>query len=276
MVVTASGMIYFPFSKHLDGVIEVCPGNENKEDCASKSIFLDELLCGTTGYLCLVPDLMGCGSTESRPMAYLQNDNKARMSADLRRAAREFVYNKYHEDILNAETYILGYGLGGAHALSLARLYEENSEYGVKVNEVDAGGGFYDLPTVLDELCNGGEHDTHLLHGMLRSAVEYNGLELDLGTVSDPEVFSPGKAAYNAARDVFASLSLESDWIPECKVIMMHSMEDELAPVKNADNFVKKWEKAGAKPEYSRLDSPREAVFFKGGGEFIRRIIINE
>ena len=270
--VVASAVIYYPFTIRPRGVIEICPGNESKEDCATKNIFQDEVFCGTMGYICLVPDLLGSGSTDGRPMAHLQSESKAQMSADLRIAAKEFIHNRYRVDIPES-SYILGFGLGGAHALSLARLYQEHPEMGVTVEEVDAGGGFYNLPSVLDELFDGGDHDLHLLEKMLRSAVDYNGLDLDTGCISNPEVFSPGKEAYDRTRENISTLSIDSKWIPQCKVVMMHSASDPVSPVGSAEKFINDWETVGAAVQYTRMDTPREAVFFQGGGELIKRLL---
>lgn len=46
----------------------------------------------------IVPDQIGYGSTADLPIGYLQYENVA-VSADMRQAVEEFVYNHYHRKL---------------------------------------------------------------------------------------------------------------------------------------------------------------------------------
>ena len=63
--VIASGVVYYPKTGTPRGVIEAIPYNKIKSNCASKQLANLEVLQGMAGFIVLVPDLIGCGSTES-------------------------------------------------------------------------------------------------------------------------------------------------------------------------------------------------------------------
>ena len=77
--VVASGVIYFPQSGVPGTVVELSPHNEWKGGCATRNPMPAELAMSMRGQVCLIPDLIGFGSTEEYPIAYLQHDNIARV-----------------------------------------------------------------------------------------------------------------------------------------------------------------------------------------------------
>ena len=106
--VKATGLVYYPETTYLKGVIEIVPVNKSKLSCGSVNRSVPEAIAGCTGYIMIVPDLLGCGGTEDYPISYVQHDDIVRLAADMRKAAYEFLYN--HRYIrLGSKDYIFGY-----------------------------------------------------------------------------------------------------------------------------------------------------------------------
>ena len=178
--VVASGVVYYPRRGSPRGLIEVSPVNKSKRDCATRAPLTTEALPGLLGYALILPDLVGCGESDDLPICYMQHDNVARVSADMRRAAAELVRNEYGTD-LPSESVLWGYSLGGSATWALARYYAQHPELGVTVTDVYAGGGAYDPALAVEafalfRLCHPAQH--HLFDELLRPARA--GLHTDL------------------------------------------------------------------------------------------------
>ena len=131
----ASGVVYVPKTDKIRGVIEISPINKSKDYCASKYMYTFEATPALLGYICIIPDLIGCGKTSNLPISYMQHDNVARVGADMRKASEEFLLNRYNLN-LSKESMIFGYSLGGSGAWALARFYQLHPERDVNITEI--------------------------------------------------------------------------------------------------------------------------------------------
>ena len=90
--VLASGVVYVPRKRiNRNVIIEVSPLTRSKIDCATRDIMAAEIFPGMMGYVTIIPDLIGCGISDQMPIAYLQHDNVAQVSADMRSAVAQFL-----------------------------------------------------------------------------------------------------------------------------------------------------------------------------------------
>ena len=59
--ILASGVVYVPMKGKIKGVIEVSPLTRSKIDCATRDTMSPEVFPSMLGYVCIIPDLIGCG-----------------------------------------------------------------------------------------------------------------------------------------------------------------------------------------------------------------------
>ena len=184
-----SGLIAYPERGRFKGVVEVAPLCKEKPSAGTRWMYASEAAApATMGYVALIPDTVGYGITEDLPVCYLMNEMVARQCADLRKAADE-----YFADIgrtLPDRSVLFGYSLGAPGALSLARLYLQHPEEGVRPQALFLGSGPYYPRTVLEGSLQTGKMDYMLYPGIVRSLNAYNDGRLDSSKLFRPELLS--------------------------------------------------------------------------------------
>ena len=284
--VTASGVVYYPKRNIPRGVLEIMPINKSKRDCVSRNPLTIEALVGCMGYICIIPDLIGCGASESLPISYMQHDNSAVVAADLRRAAAELIRNTYGRQ-LSSTSFIGGYSLGGSIAWALARHYALHPELGVNVEEVWCGGGAYDPSVAIDAFLTTRYSQYPLLPNIIYSMNYYDHLGLDFtkvfrgdlleyyqewctGDVPMGELtsllgydlqdylqldfFSPENPDCRWLMEVVKSKAIPNDWKPQAQVHLVHSREDTYVPRACSDQLYAYLQSVGADVEYTLME----------------------
>lgn len=284
--VTASGVVYYPNSGSIRGVVEVSPLNKSKRTCVSEYVYTCEALPSLLGYVCIIPDLIGCGTTSDLPISYMQHDNVARVGADLRKAAEEFIYERYHHR-LGAESILFGYSLGGSGAWALARYYAMHPELDVDVREIYAGGGAYNPAKAMDAFTATHYSDYAILPNIICSMNYYDNLNINLddvfrgdllqnytewceGTMSVPELtqilgtdmttylnfdfISRDNADYVRLINNAASKAIPNDWVPAAKVRLYHSAHDTYVPTACGDELYEYLKGAGVDVTYRKYE----------------------
>ena len=173
--IVASGIIAYPEKGKFRGTVEVSPYTKEKYLCGTARMFAAECMPTNFGYVTLLPDTIGYGSTADLPIAYLMYENVARVSADLRMAAREFFAAQGEGRTLPDKTIFFGYSLGAPGALETACYYTAHPEYGVKIKRICIGSGAYHPELALQNTVYKGEI-TYLI---------YPGIALSLNTWLD-------------------------------------------------------------------------------------------
>ena len=284
--IVASGMVYYPDIKNPRGVVEVSPINRGKTDCATRCIRTIETISGTLGYVSVLPDLIGCGSTEELPISYMQHENAARVSADLRRAADELIREKYNRSISN-KSILFGYSLGGSVSWALARYYAKHPELGVDVKDVYIGGGAYDPSIAMKAFASTRYSQYAILPNILYSMNNYDKLSLDfnkifrgellknyrewctgqvpiaeltrrlgydIGEYINLEFLSEDNPAMQRVMQAVATKAIPNDWVPSGKVHMYCSKNDTYVPRQCSDQLYDYLKSVGAKVDYTLLE----------------------
>ena len=185
----ASGLIAYPERGRFKGVVEVSPVCKEKALAGSRWLFSTEAAApATMGYVALIPDTIGYGITEDRPVCYLMNEMVARQSADLRQAAAEY-FALIGRD-MPRKSIVFGYSLGAPAALSLACLYLKHPEYGVRPRALFLGSGPYYPREALQGSLRTGEMDYMLYPGIARSLNVYCDGRLDSSKLFRPELLA--------------------------------------------------------------------------------------
>ncbi|MBR3074336.1 MAG: hypothetical protein IKH11_01080 [Bacteroidales bacterium] len=176
--VVASGLIAYPEVGKFRGTVEVSPYAREKNHCGSQRVFAIECLPTNFGYVTLLPDTIGFGSTENLPIAYLMYENAARVSADLRLAAKEY-FAKTGDKTVPDKTIFFGYSLGAPGALATAGYYHAHPEIGVKIKRLCIGSGAYSPLLALKNTVYKGEITYLIYPGIAKSVNTWLDLGLD-------------------------------------------------------------------------------------------------
>ena len=126
--VTLSGAVYYPEGRPLKGIIvsghyTVCADFE----VPSQSCHTDAWLA-TKGYLLVMPDYMGYGSTVDSVPPYMQADLTARHMIDMALAVRTFVASR-GLIVQSPDIILTGYSQGANAAIHAMRLLEDPTGY---------------------------------------------------------------------------------------------------------------------------------------------------
>ena len=289
--VTASGVIYYPKRSKPRGVLEIMPINKSKNDCVSRNPRTIEAIVGCLGYVCIIPDLIGCGASDDLPISYMQHEQSAVVAADLRRASSELIRNTYGWKLPNT-SFIGGYSLGASIAWALARHYALHPELGVTVEEVWCGGGAYDPSVAINAFMTTRYSQYPLLPNIIYSMNYYDHLGLDftkvfcgdllehyqewctgdvpigeltsllgydLQTYIQLDFFSPENPDYRWLMEVVKSKAIPNDWKPKARVHLVHSREDTYVPRACSDQLYAYLQSVGADVEYTLMEEDHVA-----------------
>ena len=270
----ASGLIAFPEHGSYRGTVQMLPYNREKSICGSCRLYSPEVMASILGYVTLIPDNIGYGSTDSLTIAYQMCENSAVTASHLRDAAREY-FAQYRKKKLPANTYIFGYSLGAPSALVLAYQYAKTP--GIRLKGLCIGSGAYDPALVLEHSLATGEMGYMIYPGFARSLNAWTDAGLhpenlfkgrvleEFSKIADgsrnprdlaeeygnnvhdymhPDFFTDEENDdIRRMRKALAGLSvLENEIKPlpsTTQVIVRHSRDDEIVPVICSDRLVK-------------------------------------
>lgn len=279
--VKASGVVFHPINKKSKGVIEVLPTARVGIAGASEELYALEGIPALLGYTVLVPDLLGFGVSKEMVSPFLMVENTGRVTYDFRRAAASFLWDEFKFD-LPSETIILGFSLGGSAAMATQKYYEVYHSNTVKIKEVRAGGGAYDLPTAFKTFARTGLSDYPSIPNTILAFDHYYKLNLDFNQVFTGDLLSYYGDLYSGTytreemmellgsdlhaymhEDFFKPFdqqnseikklhpllienSVSIGWHPKAPVYLSHAGVDTYVPLECAEVAVKNWRRAGS------------------------------
>ena len=272
--VVASGLISFPTRGFLRGTVEMLPYNREKSLCGTRRLYTTEVLASALGYVTLVPDNIGYGTTDSLTVAYQMSENSALIASHLREAAQEFFTRQLRRK-LPRKTTLFGYSLGAPNALALAYLYAGRKD--IKLKAVCLGSGAYNPLMVLEHTLENGQINYLIYPGFMQSLNAWSQADLhpeklfkgrvleDFALVSGgtlspkdmaqvygtdvrnylhPDFFTAeGNDDIDRLKEGLASLAIPQESkrpLPSStKVVIRHSAADDIVPVSCSDQLVK-------------------------------------
>lgn len=303
--VVASGVVYVPNIKNPKGVVELLPFNKSKSECATHEPMAPEVLPCMVGYICTLPDLIGCGTTDEMPIAYMQHDNAAIVAADLRKAAAQLLAEQYKYKMPN-ESIIFGYSLGGSCSWALARYYHQHPELNVRVTQIFSGGGAYYPEVALQSFLASHYSEYAVVPNILYSMNYHDRLNLDFtsifkGTLLDNyeqwctgemqvgrlttllghnmddyldfSFFTNSNPDYLRLMNTVRSKNIPNDWVPNVKVHLYHSKNDQYVPTACGDALYNYLQLSGADVTYKRLDEDHVMAILPIELDFIKYLI---
>jgi len=207
----------------------------------------------------------------------------------MRRAAAQYLWDEFRY-VFPAETIIMGYSLGGSAALATQKYYETYHANTVKVKEVYASSGAYNLEVAFEAFAKTGFSDYPAIPSIILAFKHYyfddRGLELDLTQIFKGDLLANYKDWYSGKyksveimemlgtdlhaylhEDFFKPLdqqnetlkslhphlkenSLTEGWRPQAPIYLTHAKDDTFVPTECAEVAVKNLRRAGANISY--------------------------
>lgn len=190
--VTASGVVAMPAgTTSYDHLLSIQHGTLDMEEAPSLQLFYYEMMPVVSGHVVVMADYLGYGASQTadRQHPYLHAQLTGTACADMIEAAREYLRSKSIAEAGNAVE-LLGYSQGG-QATVATQLELESRGWAGRIRKVWAGGGPYDLETLLQAFLNDdGMPDTYPRSGYLPYLIR--GMAYGEGlTVSDENLYAP-------------------------------------------------------------------------------------
>lgn len=140
-----SGRVYLPKKRHLNGIIVANHYTMTADFEVPSNILSMEMVYLIKGYAVIMPDYVGYGISRDRMHPYLHWRSAAKTAIDLLDCMPQLL--DYYGYSYSKDVLVTGYSQGGAVALGVARMIEENytqEKDGWSVRKLYAGAGPYD------------------------------------------------------------------------------------------------------------------------------------
>ena len=281
--VTASGVVAMPAgTTSYDHLLSIQHGTLDMEEAPSLQLFYYEMMPVVSGHVVVMADYLGYGASQTadRQHPYLHARLTGTACADMIEAAREYLRSKSIAEAGNAVE-LLGYSQGG-QATVATQLELESRGWTGRIRKVWAGGGPYDLETLLQAFLNDdGMPDTYPRSGYLPYLIR--GMAYGEGlTVSDENLYAPAVTQvlhpdffaapdFNGNADVLAIVSalrknslVNASTAPQATVSLYHSPQDDFVPYSNVVSAHALWTNS----TLTDLSMPGHVM---GGMEFMLR-----
>ncbi|MBN1599381.1 MAG: hypothetical protein JW894_13895 [Bacteroidales bacterium] len=151
--IVASGLICipdaegnFPFISFQNGT-NALNANAPSVNHSYSMYLIIELLAGN-GYIMVIPDYTGFGSTENIVHPYYQKESTTGAVIDMLFAAREMIENYSGDAFYNLNQYLMGYSQGGWSTLVTLYELENNLDIPFEIKATSCGSGAYNLMDV--------------------------------------------------------------------------------------------------------------------------------
>lgn len=148
--IQASGLVLIPTGlSNAAPMISVQHGTTfSKNEVPSAGGYTGMELFASAGYIVVMPDYLGYGSSSQVFHPYYDKKYSALTVIDMITSSQEFLRK---ESIAYSEKlFLAGYSEGGYVTLAAAEAIEQNSSYGLKLSGIAAGAGGYDMMHMLE------------------------------------------------------------------------------------------------------------------------------
>ena len=291
--INASGLIVLPKTTQEVGMLSFQHGTLINRNDAPSNFSTDEntLLygaIGSAGFIGVIPDYLGFGSSSSILHPYYVEDLTASSITDMLRAAKELAQQKGIS--FSRKLFLAGYSEGGYATMAAHKAIEENNLEGFDLIASFPGAGAYYLKGAQEYIFDLQQYDNpHYLAYIARAyQLEYDQDNLLTDFFKEPystripSLFDGQKGAdaidaqltstltdliqpnilnnidtdqkYAYLRTAFSENSL-TDWTPRTKMFMYHGLSDETVPHQNSVDTYNKLLNNGASTNTISLTS---------------------
>ncbi len=187
--IIASGLVCIPKSSGSFPIISFQNGTNTKNANAPSLNWNNELFSmiegiASTGYVILLPDYIGFGSSSNILHPYHHRESNNSAVIDLIKASQEFLKGKPSGATGNGKLFLMGYSQGGWATLSALKEIETNPIADEQIQAVSCGSGSYDLVAMTNYLTALDSFPTPLYLPYFAQSHIKNGLmNISLGTI---------------------------------------------------------------------------------------------
>jgi hypothetical protein len=273
--ITASGLIAIPKTTEQVGMLSFHHGTiTNREDAPSNFSANDPnsisyAAMASVGFIGVIPDYLGFGSSSSILHPYYVEDLTASSILDMLKAAAEFAQQKSLQ--FNGKLFLAGYSEGGYATMAAHKAIETDGLDGFNLIASFPGAGAYDLSGMQEYIFSLLDYnDPHYLAYMARAyQIEYDKENLLTDFFKEPYasripgLFDGQKGAdeinaqltskvsdliqedmlnniktnpqYDYLENAFVENSL-TDWNPKIQMFMYHGLSDATVPYQNSED----------------------------------------
>lgn len=150
--IEASGLLAVPQNTGaLPGIVSAQHGTMFKQsDAPSKfpASFSGFELFGAAGYIAVIPDLIGYGTSSDIFHPYYDEEHSAQAVVDMLKAVKYYLQQENIKS--NGNLFLVGYSEGGYVTLAAQKEIENNPKHELELTAVAAGAGGYDLEGMLN------------------------------------------------------------------------------------------------------------------------------
>jgi len=282
--IIASGLVTFPDTDDAVPMMSFQNGTNALDDNAPTNdtgtfTFLSSV--ASAGYIFVIPDYIGFGSSVDQISPYHQKDYTASAVIDLMKAASELAELEGYN--FNGEVFLAGYSEGGYATMAAHKAMEEQQPEGLELIASAPSSGGYDVKGFQEYFFELETYDNPFFMAFV--ALSYQtvyGYDQPLSTLFQepyatdiPGLFdgSKGGGEINDALtttvadllqpDVFENLDTDPtysdfvdalndnsllDWVPQTRMMMYHGNADVTVPFKNSEETYDNLLQAGASP----------------------------
>lgn len=150
--VAASGLMIAPITTNPVPLLSVHHGTifANYQAPSNYTSISELDLVASAGYLTIIPDYIGFGTTSEILHPYYNAKNITNSVIDMIKAGKEFAKEK--EVDINKKLFLFGYSEGGYVTLAVHKAIEAMNDPKFRITASAAGAGGYDLLGVMDEI----------------------------------------------------------------------------------------------------------------------------
>lgn len=280
--VEASGLVMIPVGmKEEAPIVSLQHGTTFEKDEAPsvRGGFQGMEFFASAGYVTLMPDFLGYGSSASLFHPYYDREHAASTVIDLVKATKEFLATEGLA--LSEKLFLAGYSEGGYVTLAAAKEIDGNPAHNLKVTAVAAGAGGYALPEMLTNIVGAAYYAypsylafvlvaynhtydwnkplNYFFRDKYADALakymngEYSGgyinsrLTTNVPALFNPEFFTRLHEAHGERqlKDALTQNSV-TGWKTDIPIRLFHGTKDEIIPYQNSEVTLKQFKDAGS------------------------------
>lgn len=154
------------------------------------------------GYIVVIPDYLGFGTSSEMFHPYLEKESTVQSILDMYKAVKEMASSKYLNLNLTKDTYLMGYSQGAWASMALHHEIETKYSAQYTLKGTAAGGGAYDLTTLINYIMGQTSYPMPVYLGYLfNSYIQSGFVSFTYGDVFNTPFAGGIPSLYNGQRD---------------------------------------------------------------------------
>lgn len=154
------------------------------------------------GYIVVIPDYLGFGTSSDMFHPYLEKGSTVQSILDMYGAVKEMVSPKYLDMNLTKDIYLMGYSQGAWASLALHHEIETKHSAQYNLKGTAAGGGPYDLSTLIDFIMGQTSYPMPVYLGFIfHSYIQSGSVSFTYNDIFNAPFANKIPGLYNGSRD---------------------------------------------------------------------------